>query len=695
MDDESPSSYNLYRGLKQSTATVLASKPASHASFDFHRAQYAYEAHKGWHGHKKLTTQQIQSYLTNSPSPVAWNTITKKDFVRLQEQYDGSVFKINFIGGNVGEWLKKASPKEKILSVGGACALETMDIRHIDYFRKRPVYKKYVTTYIESMFYRFPTWTQVTGALLPARGISVFYDETFPWHYKVEAYGVQNAQALTQEVYDKTYRAVVRYSQLHHPQNNVIKLPFITLNLAKDGYLDRWFAMYEPYIREIEKNFGFEPYHYTPADYYRSWIEYTYNGPEILQLVLQQIKEQYPSLYKSCELKNCTIHIRGKQIDHFDVERHNKWIHDYSLSQKPLKDAKYKHLLSHPMHRHGLAMYMWMRDHQQDFKSTGSVGFLDQTYRGAIAHEFSLIKCLESTNKDEFFQELIETPLRLHSNNVSNVIKFLERFRKPYSVSFSNKTIYTFTKLTTAHARLERKIKKLDIFIDYSDKVIDIFHDLLSGQNTIDYQKVEMQEIITFLIERYKTENNLLDRYDRTITQKIRIEMLAKDLMSLFIMKEKDGKTTLSVKNEELLKLWQSLLITYNEKDKKRRNEYARESEQIQNEITNQTQNISEKIINQKADYLSKHVSILPLVDNIFFSYMEQLTFIPAIQEAYQDMVSIESSSNYKKEEKEKIIIDIINSIFNIVASCLTFVFKQDTSYPWQARFEARYKRPY
>ena len=89
------------------------------------------------------------------------------------------------------------------------------------------------------------------------------------------------------------------------------------------------------------------------------------------------------------------------------------------------------------------------------------------------------------------------------------------------------------------------------------------------------------------------------------------------------------------------------------------------------------------------------YVTILPLVDNVFVSYMQQLLFIPSIQQAYMDIVSVSKSSEYSREAKEQMIVAIIDSIFEIVTSCICYVMKKECSYPWQARFEARYVRPY
>lgn len=81
------------------------------------------------------------------------------------------------------------------------------------------------------MCLRFPTWTQVTGSLIPRHGLNIMYDETFPWYLRFEEYGIHDAESVTQRIYDGIFPVVhdsIRYIMLggDYPWNARFKFQF-------------------------------------------------------------------------------------------------------------------------------------------------------------------------------------------------------------------------------------------------------------------------------------------------------------------------------------------------------------------------------------------------------------------------------------------------------------------------------------
>jgi len=696
MNDTFTVSFDSYQTIHKNIGKILSQYPSSRAYFDYYRSPKAREAYDTWEKGKVPSKANVKAFMTIAMRPTHAYDLTQAHFKRLYEIYGDAAIKVAMVDQNFLQWLETAKPDEQVLSTGGSCALESIDTRHIAYLKRRKGGDELVKSYVESVFMRFPTWTQVTGSLLPKNGVSVFYDETFPWHLKMKEYGIKNAQIMTQRIYDRIYNAVLRFIKLHNPQNVAVRVPFFGLNLAEGGQFDRWFEDYKMYINQLEESLGLESGEYNQNEFYRSWIEYTYMGPEILQTTLALIKKQYGDIYESYNLERSTIHVRGKQIDHFDTERQNQWIHEALFHKNLAKDKRFQHLLRIPIHRHGLAKYMWMRDKILHTPSIGSAGFLDFNFRGSIAHEFNFLPTLPA-NKMSDPDALLDTPLRLHSRNIDDVIQFLDRYKNPYSVSFSKQLLVSLSELNDDLTKMNKKIEILRTYTEYSDFFIKLFAELAVEQSDLEEKSSsQIQEMMDFLITRYRNDMSLIQLVQQNGDRKQQAkDLLEKELSALFTFKKTAKGITITVQNMPLMKKWLSLLQKYNPNDKERIKAYTQKRDTIQDSINKNTQNISENILKHKADYLSSYVNILPLADNIFVSYMQQLIFIPSIQEAYQDIVSVAFDTKKNKETKEKIIIEIISAIFPIVKDCLEYLLKPEMSYPWQARFEARYKRPY
>lgn len=697
MNEDALPSYETYLEIQKGIGNVLSEYPKSHAYFDYFRAVKAREGYNKWQKGETLTKDEIKSYFTSSINPLRGEELTAKQYQRLQQMYGASTVKISMIDGNLKRWLENSKDSEKILSTGGACVLESIDTKRIiELSQNNPSLTK---KYIEEMFLRYPTWTQITGALIPSK-VSIFYDETFPWHLKMSDYGIRNAQLKTQRVYDRIFFTLQRFAKLHNPQNIVLRLPFIYLNLAEEDTLKKWFETYKKYIVEIETSYGFSKGSYDPDKNYKAWIEYTYFGPEILTIAKDKIKQQYPRVYRTNNLEAASIHVRGKQIDHFDIERLNLWMHKVWLSSAK-GDKQTQKLLANPMQREIVAMYEWARDSLKDEDSIGSAGFLDFNYKGKLTHEDRLftVKELYKLSSKQLINELTDSPLRLHSRNLSDVLKLLQRFKNPYSVSFSKQIILSLTSLNNKINKKEHKISMLKNFINYSQFFIVLLDKLFVDKTeVINKSPVSIARMLKFLIKRYKSDHILISIIKISDMDKQKnANLLEKKLSDLFVLvpvKGSKNTTKITLKNLELGQELYKHLKNDHKSDNIRYLEYSKDVLELSNKIRETTQNISENIVKYEADYLTDHVNILPLANNLFASYMQQFIFISSIQNAYLDMIAIESNSKLTKEAKEQEIVVIINKIYYVIEACLRYIFK-NTSYPWEARFESRYDRQY
>jgi hypothetical protein len=696
MNEDALPSYETYLEIQKGIGNVLSEYPKSHAYFDYFRAVKAREGYNKWLKGKPLTKEEIKSYFTVSINPMRGEEFTKKQYDRLLQVYGSSAVKISMIDNNLKKWLESSNESQRVLSTGGACALESIDTKRIIELAKKDA--SLPKKYIEEMFLRFPTWTQITGALIPSR-VSVFYDETFPWHLKISDYGISNSELKTQRIYDRIFFTLQRFVKLHNPQNIILRLPFITLNLAEDGILNEWFNEYKKNIEDIDNTYKFAVDTYDPDRNYKAWIQYTYMGPKILKIALEKLKQQYPKLYKVNNLDTYTIHVRGKQLDHFDIERLNLWMHRALVGNTQANgSAQIRKLLSNPLMRDVTAMYSWARDSLKESQTIGNAGFLDFNYKGKLIHEDRLftLKEVQGEGNKAMMEHLTDSPLRLHSRNLPEVMKLLDRFKRPYSVSFSKEIMKELSTLNVKLDQKERKIIILRKFIKYSDFFISLFEQLLKENKiTVTNSSKEIIEMLHFLISRYRSDNHLINLIKKeNQDKKENMSILEKKLFKMIELATVKGKTVIILRDTELVLGMYTQLLTNLKEDVLRCSEYIEESQFFTKKIRDITHNISKNIIKYEADYLTNHVNILPLSDNLFASYMQQLLFIPSIQNAYLDMIAIQSNRELTKEQKEQAVIEIINKIYYVVEACLLYIFK-NTSYPWEARFESYYERQY
>ncbi len=695
MNEDALPSYETYLEIQRGIGSVLSSYPKSHAYFDYFRAVKAREGYNKWLKGRPLTKEEIKSYFTVSINPMRGEELTKKQYDRLLQVYGSSAVKISMIDTNLKKWLESSNESQRVLSTGGACALESIDTKRIIELSAKD--KNFAKKYIEDMSQRFPTWTQITGALIPSR-VSIFYDETFPWHLKIAEYGISNSELKTQRVYDRIFFTLQRFAKLHNPQNIVLRLPFITLNLDDEGRLEEWAKQYKKYTKAIEEDLHASHESFDSNLNYKAWIQYTYMGPKILEIALEKLKKEYPKLYKMNNLDSYSIHVRGKQLDHFDIERLNLWIHNILLSDNAMT-VQIKKLLKNPLMREVSAMFMWARDNMSHINTIGSAGFLDFNYKGKLVHEDRLFtfKEIQKENIKTVFEKLTDSPLRLHSRNLPEVLELLARFKNPHSVSFSKDTILELSNLNTKLELKERKIETIKLFISYSDFFINLLEQLLSIQSvSLSKSPIEIKQMLEFLIKRYGSDINLISlikkegvrKSEKILELKLKLKKLIK------IVQNDSTKITITLNDMDLGMGFYAELKHNLQRDKRIYKEYTHEVKIFTTKIKMITETISKNIVKYESDFLTSYVNILPLADNLVASYMQQLLFIPSIQNAYLDMIAVENSKEFSKEDKEQKIVEIINKIYYVIEACLLYIFK-NTAYPWEARFESRYERLY
>ncbi len=705
MIQENSLTYDTYLKVQRATASILSQRPLSHAYFDITRSDLARQAYFKWSNNKPISKKEEKAYMANAILPVHGKDINEEDYKRLYSIYGEGTVKISMMDINYHSWLHKSGQNENILSTGGACAQESVDTKIIAKLANLPNGKTLVKEYIDQILLRFPTWTQITGALIPAIGLSVMYDETYPWYLKIAEYNIDDPEATVQRVYDNIYAGVSRYAKLHSPKNNVVKIPFIKLDLVQKGKLEKWYKLYEPYIREMEEKYKLDAGIYDPDAYFKSWIEYTYCGPDILDIDKKLIKEINPAMYDEYNVKNYTIHVRGKQIDHLDVDRSNAWMHSFILDNMPSRyTQRISSLLKIHQRRHGIAIYQWMRSHYKDISSVGFAGFLDFNYQGRLMHENMVFvnSDLQNLSINQLMEYFLDCPLRLNSRNVDETITFLNRFKSPNSISLSKEILINLNKIKKKAQNSKRKMEVVDVFIHNLSILENIIDGVIQGKDYIKSEfksKICLDDIRQLLLKRYcnNTELNLFVKNE--FGEEANAEKLIQDVCdSLDSLDQSNDTVTIVINPNAIAKPFLTKLLEIIKKHKNfdisRLDNLSNEQMNYEKDLKNAYQTISTNVEEHQNDHLTRHINILPLCDNLFVSYMQQLLFVPSIRAAYLDMAAVEGSLERSKAEKEEIVVQIIQTISPHVNECIRYVMKGG-DYPWNARFESQYKQIY
>lgn len=697
-------SFQEYLKLMFATKSIISKRKNSQVYLDFTRAERSRTVYELIHTNKIVPKEKLYDPLLNAINSFSAFELNLREYERLYKIYGDAIVKVCLVDQNLKKWLNKSSSTERILGSGGSCALESIDTILIRKIKNRKTPDKLIEKYINCLLDVFPTWTQITGSLTPINGITIMYDETYPWFHKIEKYGIKNAEILTQRAYDSIYRSVSRFAKLINPNNIILKVPFTELNLAKGGQLEKWFYLYEPILRNIETDFELNKLDFVENDFVRAWVEYTYSGPEILNINKKVIKKLYKDIFYENNINDCSIHTRSKQIDHLTVERGSKWIYEVLIDKNIDKEnnKRYKTLLNLPSHRHELAIFSWIINNFEKNSQVGFSGFLDFNYQGDFLHETPFVSSneLASVSDNNLIDFLYSSPLRLHTKNVQKVIDFLSHFKQPNTINFSREILNSFIRKKIKVDKLTQKIKSIKKFILISNVMIEMLNNISHSKEenniyiSIPYKhKIEFIENIDFLWDRYRSNRELI-QHKKTILSNLNPEKFEMDFK--FLIKDINFENNLIDKkisiifHEEIhyLKFFLINLFKKNiQSDLSKLLDIDKEISILNKDLNFCINKIGSDILEQKMDPLIKSVNILPLCDNLFVSYMQQLLFIPKVRDTYIKMSEIENS-NLSTVNKEEIIIDLTNKIFYIVVECIKYVMNENESYPWKIRFE-------
>jgi len=683
--------FGTYKDILSLRSYIVNQSPQSSAYFDLHRATDARKGVDHWRKGLPVSQKEEKSYFAHVPYPYNSDELSEEAYTRLLREYGDSISKISIVDKNLLEWTKNAPTKDRILATGGACALESLDTKIIQFLQQQPYATKNIKQYVEDVISTFPTWTQITGALVPASPVSIFYDETFPWHKRIAEYGILDAEEVTQRLYDRIFESVERYAKLYNPQNIVLKVPFVDLNLLKTGKFDEWFARTEIYKENLVRRFNLTKQAFDESNYMKAWVEYTYNGPDILAVTKSVVQNKYNKIFQEYSLQDATIHVRGKQVDHLDSERMNVWMHAVILGNDNRKIiVERKDSLLTPHHLQAISIYEWYRDNYDKYRDIGFVGFLDHIFKGNISHESVDVprNILREAAKKRSFTDIIQTPLRLHNGNVQEVFKLLEYFKSPHIVSFSKELLVSFVEMKDAIGKKKKKITKLQLFMDSMKAINNLILGMGqfgSSDDLLTSSKIESKGLGLIRL-RYKA-----DWFINKYIAKYKINQSSDDLIEKALKYVTSKDTFINDETSHFLKFFAKRLS----EDRKI---YAKDLGNLQVEIAT-LQELHKELLTLVSSKISRHqhsnkylkyIDILPLGKNLFVSYMLQFLFVPIIRDALIEIVEIDKNKKLPVDEKEHGIINIISQIAPHLEEIILYVMKGG-EYPQKTLFEAQY----
>lgn len=336
-----------------------------------------------------------------------------------------------------------------------------------------------------------------------------------------------------------------------------------------------------------------------------------------------------------------------------------------------------------------------MRDEYENNRQLGFAGFLDHSYKGKLIHEESVrekFQIKKAANKS--LDLIFASPLRLSQKNVEESIKFLERFKNPNSVSFSKETLLKFTAIKQDIDKLKHKIKVVERLIMSIVYYLNLLEGLLNKKDISNTQTLKDSERIEFknLLEQRFASDGLIKKFI-VVDLKVNFD---KNFIPNFInrLNLQDFQSELAIKSDSDLR-FAEFFFNLLSKEKKR---YYRDVQnmnvkisELDKQLKKIYENLSVNISSYQNDFYSDFVNILPLGANLFVSYMQQLLFIPSVRKAFLKLIVIEKRENLKKEEKEEMVIAIVNKIFPVVEKCIRYIMVGG-EYPWAERFEFEFQ---
>ncbi len=683
-------SFAEFQAVQRATLAVVRQRPESQAHFDMTRARPARSALRSFFARGGASKYEANAYLADAVGPQSGYEFDEATYNRLTRFYGPSAMRIAVIDRNISQFIARSNGADRILGAGGLCAQETADTRIKNQLAKRKNGKELVRTYSEHILAQSPTWTQVTGAVIPTNGATILYDETFPWYLKIQEEGVENAKEKTQQSYDRAVAAAARYAYLVNPFTSVVRVPFEDLDLAERGYLKDWFEVYKPYAEGLAKRFDVDPPFFQTDNFTKAWVLATYHHPQILDIVKGVIYEREPQLFRDLALDQYTLYARGKQIDHLTIERENQYIVSLVLNA-PIDEARVEQVLTKQSNLQMAAIVKWILNRGLEYP-VGLAGFLDFNWRGDIMHETPIIDPDRvKLSDDVLLHELLTSPLRMQGKNLNEAIDFLRRFT---DINLSNgvdeETAQEVLLIMAQYDQLEKKVSRMQI----RTEGLSILLQMLGGEREFFATKIsstqDLKETLNSLLQKYFKQRDSKKNNNTEVIKQLEVAM--QQLEFGLTMPENAEGILFQLQSDTDLSFARAFLQRGIEIDLER---VMTDLEAMRYDFelaTQQRSSISEavalSIAKHTADPLSKHVVQVPLIDNLFFSYVQQLNFIPMIRRAYLQMVSIEQDLWMPHDEKCARVAEISKEIFPYVEEAIRYCMEEGREYPYEMRFE-------
>ena len=699
--------FGEYKKLVSATLSLLSHYPNSSANFDYSRADLASKAYRYYKQSKAVPKFLTKSYLGCAILPVNISDLSQKQFDVLYMLYGDSLARLRFVDDNFLNHIKNGADLESILNTGGACAIESADTKTLNTFKNKKR-SDLIVPYIEHFAKVTPTWSQITGALVPMHGLNIMYDETFPSYFRFEQYGIDNAEVFVKNIYDGIYSAVVRYSQLQNLENTVIRIPFTDLNLENDGSLRELYELYKNNIRALSLNKNTKSvYSYDVQLNKKMWVEYTYRGVKILGKLQKIIQKKYSKESNQYHTQKATIHIRSKQIDHLTMERQDAWLNEIVLNGKQAINKKNQRKIAHLLQMynkvHVLGLSMWFKDNYRTLP-VGFAGMLDFVYEGNMVHEYPRKTMLEDVLQGkQSVQSLTNSIFRPNASNIDRVIHHLKKYTFAPNLTIPKDTLNTIDKLVNREKKLLRKVENINLLLidfelynrlwmRYREHSNENTRQLkLITINTFFFKNIKNTELFRYLTQRYKQDYSLfpLVKNKDHVWRKNAELSLRIFLSRISIKKIYQGKVKFSMKftSEDVIfgkKLYELISKEF-VVDKNYLDKLESELVHVRNKINSIVKEVEIDVLQLEKLSSQEAVHILPLADNYFVSFVQQFLFVPRIRTAYIALCATEQEKSGAKEKEEK-ITQICQEVFPIIEKMLLYVFKGGT-YPHEERY--------
>ncbi|PIY68517.1 hypothetical protein COY90_05605 [Candidatus Roizmanbacteria bacterium CG_4_10_14_0_8_um_filter_39_9] len=326
------------------------------------------------------------------------------------------------------------------IPVGGSCVLETwaMKIIHELLSIKKDdlnstELKSKVERYILQITQMAPTMTHISGGVLGGQDDLIHLIESDMWTSLLQKWGIPENEAigLVDSAYSRINESLTRRSKLININSEVHSVNFDSLNLKKS-------------VREWLHSMGME----WKENFRLMEVLYTYLGEHQFENLTSALKSKLKlnglSLRQKVgisRLLSYNTHTRMKQIDHLTVAEVMEIPQEEALKpiDAPVSKSKYENSHATGEDRYNykciVKMIRWVQS--TNTPNTRRVGFADMPYGNQIAHQErnmgSIVKGKPGTQG--YFNSLndvLNSPTRLHHNNISEHLKYLESFLIDY-----------------------------------------------------------------------------------------------------------------------------------------------------------------------------------------------------------------------------------------------------------------------